>query len=47
MVNGKIYKGYWKHGKQNGEGEFFDVKENKWKKGFWADGRRVRWEIEK
>ena len=45
--NGKIYKGYWKHGKQNGEGEFFDVKENKWKKGFWADGRRVRWEIEK
>ena len=45
--NGKIYKGYWKHGKQNGEGEFFDIKENKWKKGFWADGRRVRWEIEK
>ena len=45
--NGKIYKGYWKNGKQNGEGELFDVKENKWKKGFWANGRKVRWEIEK
>lgn len=42
--DGRKYKGYWKNGKQHGEGEFFHPKENIWKKGVWSDGRRVKWE---
>ena len=43
--NGKIYKGLWKNGKQHGEGEMFNPKDNAWKKGFWNEGKRVRWSI--
>ena len=41
--DGRKYKGYWKNGKQHGEGEFFQQKENVWKKGIWGEGKRVRW----
>lgn len=37
------YKGYWSNGKQHGEGEFYNPKEEAWKKGIWNDGKRVRW----
>ena len=42
--DGRKYKGYWKNGKQHGEGEFYNPKENAWKKGVWSEGRRVKWE---
>jgi hypothetical protein len=38
-----MYNGYWKNGKQHGEGLFFAPDENKWKKGIWNEGKRVRW----
>lgn len=41
--DGRKYKGYWKNGKQHGEGEFYQNKENMWKKGIWSEGKRVRW----
>ena len=41
--NGKKYKGYWKDGKQDGEGEFYFPTDNKWKKGIWEKGKRVKW----
>ena len=41
--DGRKYKGMWKNGKQNGEGEFFHPKENSWKRGIWNEGKRVRW----
>ncbi len=41
--DGRKYKGKWENGKQNGEGEFFQVKEDTWKKGLWNNGKRVRW----
>ena len=41
--DGKKYKGEWKDGKQNGEGELFNPKDNTWKKGIWANGKRVKW----
>ena len=44
--DGKIYKGMWKNGKQHGEGEVFNPKDNLWRKGFWNEGKRVRWSIE-
>ena len=44
--SGKIYKGMWKNGKQHGDGEIFNPKENLWKKGFWNEGKRVRWAVE-
>ena len=44
--DGRKYKGKWKNGKQHGEGEFFNPKDNTWKKGLWNDGKRVRWIIE-
>ena len=42
-ANGKIYKGYWKNGKQDGEGEFYFPSDRKWKKGIWKEGKRVKW----
>lgn len=42
--DGRKYKGYWKNGKQHGEGEFYNPKEDSWKKGVWSEGRRVKWE---
>lgn len=41
--DGRKYKGNWLGGKQHGEGEFLQPKENIWKKGIWNDGKRVRW----
>ncbi len=32
----------WKMGKQNGEGRFFNVETNTWRKGIWEEGKRVR-----
>ena len=42
--DGRKYKGNWKNGKQHGDGEFFNPKENVWKKGIWSEGKRVKWE---
>ena len=42
--DGRVYKGYWKNGKQHGDGEFFHPKEGVWKRGVWSEGRRVNWE---
>jgi hypothetical protein len=41
--DGRKYKGRWKNGKQHGEGEFYNPKEDQWKKGIWNDGKRVKW----
>jgi len=41
--DGKKYKGYWKNGKQDGEGEFLLNATSAWKKGRWSEGKRVRW----
>lgn len=41
--DGRKYKGYWKNGKQHGEGEFYQPDQKIWKKGVWSDGRRVSW----
>ena len=41
--DGRKYQGMWKNGKQHGEGEFFNPKENSWKRGIWNEGKRVRW----
>jgi hypothetical protein len=38
---GKAYRGFWKNGKQHGEGEVFFVKANKWIKGLWNEGRKI------
>ena len=42
--NDNIYKGYWKDGKQNGNGEVYIVKDKRWMKGKWDNGKRVSWE---
>ncbi len=42
-ADGRRYKGYWKNGKQHGEGEFFNPATTQWRKGIWDDGKRVRW----
>jgi hypothetical protein len=42
-ADGRKYKGYWKNGKQHGEGEFFNPNTMQWRKGIWDDGKRVRW----
>jgi len=42
-ADGRKYKGYWKNGKQHGEGEFFNNTTGQWRKGIWDDGKRVRW----
>ena len=42
-ADGRKYKGYWKNGKQHGEGEFFNNNTQQWRKGIWDDGKRVRW----
>ena len=41
--DGKEYKGYCKNGKQHGEGEFFIPSDNKWRKGIWDNGKRIKW----
>ncbi len=41
--DGRKYKGYWKNGKQHGEGDFYQPDQKIWKKGVWSDGRRVSW----
>jgi len=42
-VDGKKYRGYWKNGKQDGEGEFYFPSNQKWKKGIWKEGQRIKW----
>jgi hypothetical protein len=37
-----MYRGYWKDGKQHGEGEFSSSTIS-WRKGLWEDGHRVKW----
>jgi len=41
--DGRKYKGNWKNGKQHGEGEYYNPKDNNWKKGIWCEGRRINW----
>ena len=41
--DGRIYKGHWKDGKQNGVGEFYNPKKKAWKKGEWEKGKRLKW----
>ena len=43
LSNGKIYKGNWKNGKQHGEGEFYFPNDDVWKKGYWENGKRIKW----
>ena len=42
-ADGKKYKGYWLNGKQNGEGEFYDEKNNAWRKCLVQNGKRIKW----
>ena len=42
-ADGRMYKGMWKMGKQDGEGLFFNIDSNIWQKGIWDEGKRVRW----
>ena len=41
--DGRIYKGQFSNGKQHGNGEFYNPKENIWKRGIWNDNIRMRW----
>lgn len=41
--NGKIYKGNWKQGKMNGDGEMYCPQEEKWRKGTRDKGKRIKW----
>ena len=41
--DGRIYKGNWKKGKQNGKGKFFNPKTKEWKDGIWDNGKRIKW----
>ena len=41
--DGKKYNGEWKNGKQHGYGEYFNVADKTWKKGYWEFGRRKKW----
>jgi hypothetical protein len=36
--NGNKYRGYWKDGKQHGEGEFYEKISYIWIKGIWNNG---------
>ena len=38
-----IFKGMWKNGVQDGEGEIYDPKKNRSKKGIWKEGKRIQW----
>ena len=40
MVNGKIYKGNWKEGKQDGEGEVYDPEKKEWTKYMFKKGEK-------
>ena len=40
---GKKYKGYWKNGKQHGEGMLYNIKNKSWRKGIWDNGKRIKW----
>ena len=42
-ADGKKYKGFWTNGKQNGEGEYFDPRDNVWRRGNWFNGKKVDW----
>ena len=42
-ADGRKYKGYWLDGRQNGEGMFYNVNQQKWRMGYWENGKRVRW----
>ena len=41
--DGRKYRGSWKDGKQHGEGLFYSIKGNSWKKGIWENGKRIKW----
>ena len=42
-ADGRKFKGYWKNGKQNGEGEFYNPETRETKKGIWENGKRIKW----
>ena len=41
--NGKIDKGIWKNGKQDGDADYYNPKNKTWKKGYWENGKRIKW----
>ncbi len=41
-MDGRKYRGYWLNGKRHGDGEFYNPKKDKWKKGVWVDDIRLR-----
>ena len=42
-ADGRRFEGMWKNGKQNGEGEFFSPALGETRKGYWENGKRVKW----
>ena len=42
-ADGRKYRGSWSNGKQHGEGEFYNPKDQTWRKGNWSEGTRVQW----
>jgi hypothetical protein len=41
-ADGRRYEGYWKNGKQDGEGKYI-LPNAVTKIGIWEDGKRIRW----
>ena len=37
------YRGYWKNGKQNGEGEFYNEQTKTWRKCLIQNGKKIKW----
>ena len=42
-ADGRMKKKKKKNGKQDGDGEFYNISTKKWKKGIWKDGKRIKW----
>ncbi len=40
--DGRKYEGYWREGKQHGEGNYYTAK-GKMRRGQWENGKRVAW----
>ena len=45
-ADGRKYKGFWKNGKQQGKGEFYDIETNTWRKCECEDGNIIKWHDE-
>ena len=42
LPSGKIYKGNWKNGKPDGEGEYYNPKDKVWIKVYWENGKMIK-----